>query len=231
MISWSRTDFILLPNRWKNSILNASMLYDAPYSNHRPVTASLRLPRPPPATSSTLPYTSAFLRRINARAFADPSFVEMLAQVADLVLLSPVCPSMAWEFEKARLVSFSAHFSRDILEGHPLREGSGEGSARRAARVARVPPVALPSPATRLEDINGGSSTALLGSGSAPPGSSACSCSRFGGRTLGERSTSAFETSKLGDDSLTFADAWLTLYYRHQHLPRLHAPPLPIPLR
>ncbi|ORY46697.1 hypothetical protein BCR35DRAFT_327335 [Leucosporidium creatinivorum] len=116
-------------DKWKKSLITASTLFDAPSSDHRPVTASLRLPQPPPPASSSLPSSSSFLRRLNSLTFADPRFDEMLAKVADLVLLSPVGPSMAWEFEKARLVSFSSQLSRDIhleraaaREAHPSNE-------------------------------------------------------------------------------------------------------------
>lgn len=74
VISWSRIDFVLLPFRWRRSLVSASTLFDAPYSNHRPVTALLRLPRPPPTSTSSLPSTSAFSHHINAHTFRDARF-------------------------------------------------------------------------------------------------------------------------------------------------------------
>ncbi|GAA5895008.1 hypothetical protein JCM5296_000936 [Sporobolomyces johnsonii] len=114
IVSWSRIDHALLSTRHIRLLRDAHIRYDAPFSDHRPVVASLALPDTL-AQTNTLPSTSSILSRINPSIFEDPSFAAAFAAhyaTSIRPALRHLPPSERWERAKAAITSFAAAHAR-----------------------------------------------------------------------------------------------------------------------
>ncbi|GAA5980440.1 hypothetical protein JCM11641_003394 [Rhodosporidiobolus odoratus] len=136
VISWSRIDHVLLDQALGTAITDVRILYDAPYSDHRPVQAQLSF-RIPHLPQTSLPSSSSSLSRISPALFCDPTFAAELSAWYTHHLspaLDHLLPADQWEEKKAKIASFASR------------------AAKLRYNVARQELSALTSTVTRLEE-------------------------------------------------------------------------------
>ncbi|GAA5902600.1 hypothetical protein JCM5296_000718, partial [Sporobolomyces johnsonii] len=114
IVSWSRIDHLLISTRHLRLLRDAHIRYDAPFSDHRPVVATLALP-PAAGDTASLPSTSAILSRINPSLFSDPAFAAAFAthyasSIRPAVAHLP--PHARWERAKTHITSFASSYAR-----------------------------------------------------------------------------------------------------------------------
>ncbi|GAA6023098.1 hypothetical protein JCM11491_002332 [Sporobolomyces phaffii] len=126
-VSWSRIDHILLNARQKSILRDAFVRYDAPCSDHRPVTAIVQLAATT-GNEPSLPQTNALSHRAHPDVFRDRRFLDEFrwshASLRDSLQHLPA--DAAWEYLKAHARDEALSFGRRLARERTAQRRSLE---------------------------------------------------------------------------------------------------------